>query len=133
MSLTVDLLTIAKKVNNYIVDAGDNAAGNLKWDSNTQQVYTVPINKRWVLMQSHVILSDSATLVIYARDVSDNTIALLANYSAGTGSKQYPAQAISARTNFPFFLDAGEDIFITCGAAQGAGAKASCVVLEIDV
>lgn len=124
---------MGQKKNHYIVNATDTAAGNLKWDSDTQQTYTVPSGKRWILMPSSVTLSDSATLVIYARDTADKAISLLANYSAGTGSKQYPAQATSARANMPIILDAGENIYITCGAAQGAGAKATCCVLEVTV
>lgn len=126
-----DLLTYAKKVNNYIVDATDNDATNLKWDSTTVQEYEVPSDKRWFLLPSLVLLDVSSTLSIYLFDSADKTIAILGTYSAGTGAKPYPmGTSVFGRG---VVLDAGEYIKITCGTAQGAGAKASCIVLEIDV
>lgn len=127
--IIVELLTIARKVNNRIVDATDNAATNAKWDSTTGQKYVVPTGKRWRLLSSQVQLDVSATLAIYHRDSSDNIIALLANYTAGTGVKPYPTAP--SYTAEPVILDAGEYVDIDMNNAQGAGASASCVVLEI--
>lgn len=126
MSLVVPLGMVAKKVNNYIVDATDNAAGNLKFDSTTVQTYTVPSGKRWIILYGTFNRSDSGTLTIYGYDSADKVICQFAVESAATGYSDWP----TAPAKGPFILDEDEYILITAGVAQGATAAASCVVLE---
>ena len=112
-------------VGNYIVDATDNAATNLKWDSTTVQTYTVPSTKRWMLQGGSVFLSDNATCVVTMTD-GTNTIGQLATHAATTGWVEYP----EFTHPHGHLLDPGWTIVITCGGAQGATAKASCIVYE---
>lgn len=114
-------------VPNYIVDTGDLGAGNDKWTSTTVQTYTVPAGKFWLLQCGSVFLSDNATCVVTITD-GTNTLGALASHAATTGWVEYP-EYTHIHTHK---LDAGYTIVITCGVAQGATAKASCLVLEFD-
>lgn len=126
--IITELLTIARKKDNRAADA----TGGGLWVSDTNYVATVPTGKRWILMGGVVYLSDNATLNVYHRDSSDNVLARLATYAAGTGYKPYPIETYAGATGRPLVLDAGEDISAVAGASQGATAFATCLVLEID-
>lgn len=130
--ITPTLLETATKKNYYIVDATDNAATNLKWDSTTVQTYTVPTGKRWFFFGGIVYRDVNATLTILMKDSSAHVIGYLCDEAAATGYKHYPTSLVGYISR-PQIMDAGETIVITCGAAQGAGAKATCCVLEVDV
>lgn len=116
-------------VSNYIVDTGDTGAGNDKWTSTTVQTYTVPTGKRWLLWGGSVFLSDNATLVV---DITDgtNTLMNLATYAATTGWLSILETANLGNWVLPIIMDPAWTVKITCGAAQGATAKATCVVTE---
>ena len=132
MTISVDLLTVAKKVNNYDVDA---TAGGL-WTSTTTYQATCPAGKRWFLIGGVVSNSASGTTLAQVHDAADAVIHQLAVIAASTGVKPYPNQNSSAdhmQIPTPIVMDAGEYVLVTCGVAQGAGAFASCVVLEVDV
>lgn len=128
----IDHPVYALKKNYYIVNATDNDATNAKWTSTTIQTYTVPADHRWILLSSFVLLDVSSTLTIYIKDTAGAFIDYLATYSAGTGAKGYPLSSVTGGYG-PYILDAGESVYVQCGTAQGAGAKASCVVLELRV
>jgi len=115
---------------NYIVDATDNAATNLKWTSTTVQTYTVPAGKVWLLWGGIVTRDAAETLVVTLLD-GTNTLMTLASEGAAASTTSLTADL---PTNFtmPLILPAGYQVLITCGGAQGAGAKATCVVTEID-
>lgn len=130
--ITPTLLETATKKNYYIADATDNAAGNLKFDSTTGQHYICPTGKRWFLYGGVVYRDANETLNILIRDSSDRVVSYLCDEAAGTGYKHYPTSLIGYFTR-PQVLDAGEYVDITFGGAQGAGAKATCCVLEVDV
>ena len=128
------MLATGVKKNYYIEDATDNAATNLKFDSTTEQKYTVPSGKRWYLIGGVVNRDVSKTLTITACDTSDKIIHSVAFASAGTGKHNYPTGvAGTANLHRPIILDAGEYIHIVFGDAQGAGAYASCVVIEVTL
>ena len=114
-------------VTNYIVDATDHAADNTKWTSTTVQTYTVPAGKRWFLICGSVFLSDNATCVVTMTD-GTNTLGLMASHAATTGWVEYP----EFQHPHDHILDPGWTIVITAGVAQGATAKASCIVYEYD-
>jgi len=132
-----ELLTLAKKVNNYIEDATDNAATNAKFTSTTTQEWTVPTGKRWFVLGGNFNWNVSATAIFQAHDSSDKIIGTLMKTTAITGDHPWPSILSSVMVSgdhaSPWILDAGEYVKVTAGAAQGATATASCVVLEIDV
>ena len=122
-------------VENYIVDATDNAATNLKWTSTTVQSYTVPANKRWVLFGGHVnrdVQTGTATLLVDVYNESDKLILRLDTQANATGTTGYPNATSAAAFVFPMPMDAGWYVKITIGEAQDTAATASCVVLEFD-
>lgn len=136
MSLVATVRTLGKKLDNYITDATDNAAGNEKFDSTTEQTYTVPTGKRWLFMYGYLKLDVNATFTAYLFNVDDELVAVLASAAAGTGRKTYPGTlsgSINGSLGYPYPMDEGDYIKLTAGAAQGAGAAASCAVLEVDV
>jgi len=127
--ITVDLLSLAKKINNYAADA----TGGGLWTSTVAFRVTVPASKRWFVVGGYVLRDASATMNVRLFDSSDNIIHQYDVQSAATGYSNWPTGAATSSTVQRFPLDAGEYLQITFGAAQGAGAYASAVVLEIDV
>ncbi|MEE9540567.1 MAG: hypothetical protein V3V85_03615, partial [Candidatus Thorarchaeota archaeon] len=103
----------------------------------TNQTYEVPTGKRWYLLGGTTNRDVSGDLVIVCLDTSGNVILELQYEAAGTGSATWPSASNSARHHSgvgrPMVLDAGEQVDLTFGAAQGAGAYASCVVLEVNM
>lgn len=134
--ILADIIMTGRKVNNFITDATDNAPTNAKWTSTTEQEYTVPSGKRWYLLGGIVNADVNATCTVRIEDSSNNIIQQLHYESARTGICAYPQQYSSGYSqNAPFImiLDAGELVKIVMGAAQGAGAFASCVVIEVTL
>lgn len=127
----------ASKVNNYITDATDVGAGNLKFDSTTEATFTVPAGKRWFLIAGSMNRDANTWAVVDFYDSADKNIMRLAECSPATGRTGYPnnsaVNAMEGHKAIPMILDAGEYIKLTFGAAQGAGANASCLVLEIPI
>ena len=116
---------------NYIVDTGDLGAGNDKWTSTTVQTYTVPAGVYWVLWGGQVTRDAAETLVVNLTD-GTNTIMNLA--TAGAAAAQTDLlEDLPGNYHMPMLLPAGYTIVITCGGAQGAGAKATCVVTEVTL
>ena len=136
MSLTAEMIIMGYKQNYYIEDATDNAATNLKFTSTTAQEYTVPTGKRWILIGGQVTRDASGTIAVDIYDSSDKKIMKLNYQSAavntvpliGTGSSTH----VSGMAG-PIVLDAGEYVKLAFGAAQGAGASAACIVIEVSV
>jgi len=118
-------------VTNYIVDATDNAATNAKWTSTTVQTYTVPAGKRWFLWGGQVTRDANETLVVNLTD-GTNIIMNLATAAAGTGQTDL-LEDLPGNFVMPLIMEPGWTVVITCGGAQGAGAKATCVVSEVVI
>lgn len=116
----------ARKVNNFAVDA---TAGGL-WISNTQYKAVVPASKRWFLIGGTLNRSASTTAVYSVYDSGDHLIYNLGSDTAAVGSTAYPR---NDGWQGVVIMDPGEYVKITCGGTQGAGAYASCVVLEVDM
>ena len=116
---------------NYIVDATDNAATNAKWDSTTVQTYTVPAGKRWLLYGGYVTRDANETLVVVLQDATPTTIMTTSTQGAAIDTTDLLADVPDTMQR-PIIMDPGWSILITAGGAQGAGAAATCFVIEID-
>lgn len=118
----------------YISDATDNAATNEKWTSTTVQSYTVPDKKRWWLYGGHVKRDANETLNVAVYNAADELVLYLLDEAAATTYSHYPDDSVGAeKIVWPIPMEAGWYVKITCGGAQGAGATASCYVLEVGV
>jgi len=126
-----------RKVNNFVEDATDHGAGNLKWDSTTVCTLTVPDGKRWYLIGGTTYRDQAATVSVIVYDNDDKPILPLMYDSAGTGRRGFPhSDAYSASEAFkaiPCILDQGEYIKFEFGAAQDAVAYVTALVMEGDV
>jgi hypothetical protein len=118
-------------VDNFIIDATDTGAGNDKWTSTTEQTWTVPANRRWQVLGGTVLNSADATVTVIIQNTTPKTILQLASIAApGVGVRvQYPDSDIGY-VHRPITIPAGWSVKLTMGAAQGAAAEASCLVLE---
>ena len=128
MPIFAELLTVAKKVDNYEIYTG---AGDTYWVDTTHYRATCPAGKRWVLLGGMFSRDVSGTATTYVYNVGDELIAQLGYEAAATGRAGYPEWAQAKGTMWMF--DAGDYVEIIFGAAQSTAAFASCVVLEIDV
>jgi hypothetical protein len=118
-------------VDNFIIDATDTGAGNDKWTSTTVQTWTVPANRRWQVLGGTVLNSADATVTVIIQNTTPKTILQLASIAApGVGVRvQWPDSDIGY-VHRPITIPAGWSVKLTMGAAQGATAEASCLVLE---
>ena len=119
-------------VSNYIVDATSTGAGNDKWTSTTVQTWTVPAGKRWWFIGGSVKNSVNATVTVDILGKAAETMYGLCSIAApGAGVRvQYPDSDIGY-VHRPIPLDEGMAVKLTMGAAQGAAAEATCVVLQM--
>ena len=119
-------------VSNYIIDATDVAATNAKWTSTTVQTWTVPAGKRWWFIGGSVKNSADATVTVDIYDKAAKVMLGVCSIAApGAGVRvQYPDADIGY-VHRPILLDEGMAVKLTMGAAQGAAAEATCVVLEM--
>lgn len=123
------ILANARKINNW----EDDATGGTLWATTTSFKVVCPADKRWILIGGIINRDANAAAYAYIKDSSDNPIIRLSSYTAATGITQLlDYDSVSTPTAAPFIIDAGEYVEIVFDAAQGAGAYASCVVLEID-
>lgn len=127
--IVVDLLTVARKLDNYQLDA---TSGGL-WDSTTNFIVTVPAKKRWFLFGGNVSRGVSSTMYAYVKDSDDNIILMLAYHAAAAAAAAYPLAANTGNVVFPYPMDPGDYVNLLFGVAQNASSYASCVVLEVDV
>ena len=119
-------------VSNFIIDATDVAATNAKWTSTTVQTWTVPAGKRWWFIGGSVKNSADATVTVDIYDKAAKVMFGVCSIAApGIGVRvQYPDADIGY-VHRPIPLDEGMAVKLTMGAAQGAAAEATCVVLEM--
>ncbi len=124
----------APLLDNYIVDATDNAATNLKWTSTTVQSYTVPAGKRWLLYGGQVtrdVQTGTATLEVDVFNDADKPVLHLDTRANATGTTPYPVVTYVGDVIFPFPMDVDWYVKVVVGEAQDAAAAATCVVLEV--
>ena len=132
MSIFAELLTVAKLIDNYDIDA----TGGGLWASTTTYKATVPVGKRWFFIGGTVNRTVSATLQAQINNAADKLIMYLGYASAATGKTAYPNTVESGTSMCPpgfVPMDVGMYVLVTFGAAQNASAEASCLVLEVDV
>lgn len=127
--IVAEILHMGRKLNQYQLDA---TSGGLWTDTTHFKTTAVAAHRRQLVLGGVTNRSVSGTVVIYAYDVSGNIIACLANEGAATGITGYP-ESTTFMINAPMILDEGEYIQMTFGAAQGATAYASCVVIEVEL
>lgn len=123
-----DLLTIARKVDNYEIYTG---VADVYWVDTTHYRATCPTGKRWFLLGGAYSRDNSATGTVYIYNADDKLIAQIGYEGAATGRAAYPEYAQAKATAWVF--DVGDYLEILFGAAQSTAAFASCVVLEVDM
>lgn len=125
-----ELLTLAKKLNNRLVDSGT-------WDATTYHRYVVPAGKRWFVFSGHAVRSDSSTITVAVVDAANAVLQGIVVGAAAAGGYTWPNTDDTINNlnsgAFPLILDAGEKIAYTFGVAQGATAFITCNALEVDV
>lgn len=123
-----EILTLGRKINNRLLDSST-------WLTTSTHKFVVPTGKRWFVLGGIVNRSDAATLEIKVADTSDLTIDYIDTQAAGTGITAWPNDTVDAKisTSYPKILDAGERISLVFGAAQGATAYISCIVIEVNI
>lgn len=101
--------------------------------STTNHKITVPTGVRWLFFGGRVNRSANATLVIRLYESGDEVILQLQDDAAATGATNYPNTDKAEMTvpGMPIPLKAGDYINIVFGAAQGATASCSAIVLEV--
>jgi hypothetical protein len=116
----------------FVIDATDNAAGNLKWDSTTVMTWTVPTNFRWYFIGGTVKNSADATVTAIVQNGTPKTVYQLCSIAApGIGVRvQFPDSDIGY-VHRPIPMAAGWSVKMTMGAAQGAAAEANIQVIEV--
>lgn len=126
-------LTFAKKVTNYAVNA---TVATAWWISTTVYRAIVPAGKRWFVFGGsfNKDVSSTVTVAIYSKTPTleqQLDVQAAAQY-VGTWPSTVSTVAIQQRPPF-WVLDAGEYVQLTFGTAQGAGAYATCMALEVTV
>ena len=118
-------------VDNFIIDATDNAATNAKWTSTTVQDWTVPAGRTWYFYGGSVKNSVDHTVTVAIYNAADKIVYGIASIAApGAGVRvQYPDTDIG-QVQLPIPMATGWYIKLTMGAAQGAAAEATCQVIE---
>ena len=133
MPIFAELLTVAKKIDNYAADA----TGGGLWTSTTTYEVTVPAGKRWFLLGGVIKPDTSATTSTTAYNAADEPLYKIGYQAAGTNLQAMLKQTADYNHanphGHPLVLDAGDYVDVEFGAAQGASAYCSCVVLEVDV
>lgn len=129
MSIIANLLTTAKKIDNYEIDpvTGD----KVLWTSTIAYKATVPAGKRWFFLGGIVDRNVSSTVNGHIRNSADKYLRTLIEEAAGTGEKFYPEYIYGWPT--PIVMDVGDYIHLHFGTAQDAGSWATAQVLEIDI
>ena len=131
--ISIDLLTLAKKIDNYEIDA---TGGTARWTTDKIYKNVVPAGKRWFVMGGVVNRDVASTFTVRIYNSGDKIVQHLDTQSAATGLSSWPSNVASAAVDagaWPKPLDAGDYVQVTFATSQTAGAYASCVVLEVDV
>lgn len=126
----IDLLVAGKKVNNYEADA----TGGTLWVDTTHFKCVVPLGRRWFVLGGIINRSDSGTAITRYYDAADKVLYQADFLNAATGVSAWPNTVASTGVGnvAPWFiLDEGEYVETLYGAAQGATAYQSCVVIEV--
>lgn len=123
--ISAELLTVARKVDNYLAPAS-------AWGALNSHEFTVPAGKRWWLYGGIVKRDVSETVSVYLRNGSDEPLLYTMSAGASTNVVHYPDPAVCPIYR-PIPMDEGDHILVALGGNQGAGAYLSCIVLEVDI
>lgn len=132
--MNLDDLIYAEKINHFEADA---TGATALWPDTTHYRAECPASKRWFLIGGICKRDAAQTATVTIRDSSDNMILYLEFQGAATATFVYPSRSAGSLNwtiaHTGIVIDAGEYIEILFGGAQGAGAYASCIVLEVNV
>ena len=127
VSIFSEVKTVARKLNNYSVDA----TGGAPWTDTQNFILTVPAAKRGILLGGMTNRDVNSTVVLDIKDSGAISIDRLLDEGAATGLKSYPEEAFFTGTSR--ILDAGESVSAYFGVAQGVAAYITVVVLEVSM
>lgn len=128
--IVADLLTLAKKVDNYEIYTG---VADVYWLTTTNFRAVVPAGKRWFLFGGNCDRENSSTFTAYVKNSGDNILLTLAYSAATTGHSAFPVAAYAGSHVFPYPLDADDYVDLIFGTAQSTAAYCSILVLEVDI
>lgn len=128
--ITVDLLLIAKKIDNYVIGGAS--------FSDSQQLHkvTCPANKRWFVLGGQTYRDVAATLKVTIKDSSNQELIQFAEDGAGAIEYTWPNSEVVPAAQpstglIKWVMDAGDYVEFAFDVNQTAAARLSCVVLEI--
>ena len=99
----------------------------------TSKIWTVPLEKRWLVIGGYAERDASATLDLKVTDSADKTIIIMPQIAAGTTNIGFGNFATDSTWAFnPFVLDEGDKVVLTWGDAQTTP-EVALLVLEIDL
>ena len=134
MPIFAELLTVAKLVDNYEIDATGTTA---KWPTDKLYKAIVPAGKRWFFMGGAFKRDVASTSEVVIKNASDELVYQLDSFGSATTMAAYPSTTAQintlARPLGPIIMDAGGYVQLSFATSQTAGAHASCNVLEVDV
>ena len=110
---------------NYEADA---TGATAHWPDTTHYKATVPAGKRWIFIEGVVKPDANATITGHILNDDDEVIAFLCSIGATTALQLYPTSGL--KNWIP--MKAGDYVQLTFGAAQGANAYASAIIVELD-
>ena len=128
MVVVTDLLTVARKVTNYDIDA----TGGGLWTDTTHYRVTVPVGKRWKFLGGYCNRDVSSIVNGFIYNASDKILQYMVSQTAAATGFAIPTTALGVETS-SLYMDVGEYFEMTFAVAQGVGAYASFQVLEVDV
>ena len=131
--IMVDLLTVAKLVDNYAIDATAGAP----WTTDKLYKVTVPVGKRWFFIGGAMKRDVASTAEVVIKNAGDELVFQLDSFPSATTMVAYPSTIAQvntlARPLGPIIMDAGGYVQISFATSQTGGAHASFNVLEVDV
>ena len=96
------------------------------------KTWTVPSNKRWLVIGGYLERDQNATLDLKITDNAGKTVLLCPQIAAGSSNVGFGVMNTDSEFEFsPIPLDAGMKIVVTWGAAQTTP-EIACLVLEVD-
>ena len=99
----------------------------------TSKTWTVPIEKRWLVIGGYAERDTSATLDLKVTDSAGKTIMIASQIAAGATNIGFGSLASDTNWAFnPFVLDTDDKVVLTWGAEQTTP-EVALLVLEIDI
>jgi len=97
------------------------------------KVWTVPANKRWLLINCYAERDANATLILSVTSSGDKNLGFLSTVAAGVSNITFGSIANATAHRFdPILLKAGDKVVLTWGVAQ-VTPEVSLSVIEYDI